>query len=268
MKKVLITGSQGLIGRELVKKHKSLGDDVIGYDILSDENGEHWHWNSIRYNNYDIIHHTASKCVIREVIKAPKQAMENNDITFRVMELARHCRPQKLILYSSNRVTANIENPYVSCKKFMENLALAYKNCYDIDSIIIRPETIWGNKANDTRVIPNWINSAKNNMDINVYGYINKQLSPLYIDDFMNVLEGIINCYDINKNKTFTITGSIRTAKEITETIKRFYDSKSNINYLEPEKTQPQEIVERDVCEFRVRNNLVVDLREYESKVN
>lgn len=89
MNKVLITGSEGLIGKKLVKHYTDLKYKVIGYDWISDKNNEHYHWNNIKGLKFNIIHHCANQCIIREVIANPGQAYQNNQITYKVMELAR-----------------------------------------------------------------------------------------------------------------------------------------------------------------------------------
>ena len=263
--RVLITGSEGLIGRKLVQYYKSLGDDVIGYDWEKDEKGEHWHWDTIKEKQFDVIHHCASQCVVREVIQNPSQSYQNNQITYRIMELARFKPPNQLFLYSSNRVTSNIENPYVTSKKYMEQLALGYKNCYNLDSIIIRPETIWGYKFGDIRVMPQWIESAIKGDDLIIYGDENKELSPLYINYFMNVIKEMCINYNKYKNQTWTITGQTKLAKDICEIIIKYFDSPSKIVFKNAEKTQPQKIIKRE-NEFRLLNLIEIDIKKYEEE--
>lgn len=267
-KKVLITGSEGLIGKKLVQFYSSLNYKVIGYDWLPDKNGEHWHWNTIKNESFDIIHHCASQCVIRDVIANPSQSYQNNQITFKVLEHARKHPPKQLFLYSSNRVTANIENPYVTSKKYMEQLAEGYRNCYGLDYVMIRPETIWGYKKNDIRVIPAWIDNAYMNKDIIIYGPEDKELSPLYVDYFVNKILFISDNYETMKNQTWTITGETRKAKDLAENIKSYLNSNSNIIFKEGETAQPQKCIKRDNNEIIITPNLKKEIKKYLEEKN
>lgn len=260
--KVFITGHKGLIGSRLYKYYESQGHDVFGYDLLDEEDNS-----DVFLVDFDIIHHCASLCVVREVIANPEQMYWNNDITFRVLELARRCKPYKLYMYSSNRVTSNIENPYVSSKKFLENATKGYANCYDIKYIIIRPETIWGYKKNDVRVMPNWIEKALKNDDIIIYGDINKELSPLYVDDFIRQVLALDFVTDMGK--TITITGQVMTAYSIAKMICAQLDSDSKIVFRDAELTQPQRSYIRESDEIRLDADLIEDIKRYKKyKIN
>jgi len=256
MKKVLITGSEGLIGKKLVKLYKDRGHEVFEYDWanpnLLDLPQEH----------FDVIHHCASQCIIRDVIKIPEQSFQNILITHQIMELARKHPPKKLFLYSSNRVTNSEENPYVTSKKHMENFAKAYKNCYDIDSIIIRPETIWGYKEADIRVIPAWIENTIQDKEIIIYGDKEKELSPLYVDDFISMVEGMEAFYNNYKNETWTITGQPKLANQIAIFIRDYLKKDYNIKFYPAEKTQPQKCESR-INEHRVLGDFSDDIRRY-----
>ena len=248
---VLITGSAGLIGSRLVRYYKFLKHNVCEYDIDDD-------WED---NEYDIIHHCASMCILRDVIANPKYMFWNIEVTFRLLELVRKYEPKQLFLYSSNRVSSSEENPYVTSKKFLENAVDGYHNCYGTNYVIIRPETIWGYKKDDVRIMSNWIEKAITGEDIILYGDINKELSPLYVDDFVREVLGL----DYNKNigKIITITGEVRSAYDIAKTIINELDSESKIVFKDAELTQPQRAHIRDSDEIRLETDLVKDINNY-----
>ena len=253
--KVLITGHEGLIGSRLYKYYKSKDYDVYGYDLDSDS--------ELFLEDYDIIHHCASLCIIREVISNPIQMLWNIEITFRILELARRCRPSKLFMYSSNRVTANVDNPYVTSKKFLEDAVRGYANCYDLNYVIVRPETIWGYKKNDVRIMSNWIEKALTRKDLVLYGDINKELSPLYVDDFIREVLGL----DYNKNigKTITITGEIMNAYDIAKVIIKELRSESTVVLKDAEIAQPQRAITRGIDEIRLSTNLPEEIIKYQN---
>lgn len=143
----------------------------------------------------------------------------------------------------------------------MEQLAIGYKNCYNLNSIIIRPETIWGYKEGDIRVIPCWIKSAIKGKDMIIYGS-DKELSPLYVDDFILKVIELSTKYNKHKNQTWTITGQVHKAQLIADWINFKFSNKSKVIFRNEETTQPQKITKRK-NEFRANNNFDNDLYRY-----
>ena len=226
--KVLITGHKGTIGKVIFKLLNNLGYKVYGYDV----------GDKLVNRKYDFIIHCAAKCIIRDVIKHPQQMMGNIEITYKVMELARK-HNSKVILLSSGRVGHNEKNPYIVSKRFLEDIAEAYHTCYNIESIIIRPETVWSFNEPPIRVIPNWIYCAMNNKDIVIYGNRKKELSPISVNDFVDVLLQFITNFT-HHYKPILVTGEIQKAVSIAEEIIRQHNSTSKIIFKPAEKTQPQ----------------------------
>jgi len=249
--KILLTGDRGLIGESLYNRLTDQGHDVNGFDI--DDN-----W-SMYLDDYEMIIHCASKCVIRDVIKNPQQMIDNIKITYKVMESARMMKA-KVILLSSGRLSYDEKNPYTVSKKFLEEIAEAYKNCYGVDSIVIRPETVWG-KNDTTRVMALWIKRAKENKNLIIYGDKDKELPPIYVEDFVDEFMKLFAHFNKFKNKKpITISGKIMLAKDVAKTIIKTLKSKSKIIFKSAELSQPQKTV-RDVNDIRVDNNLKKNLK-------
>ena len=228
---ILITGHKGLIGSALFKKFKAIGFDRG--DPLIDQ-------------KYDLIIHTAANCSIRQIIKYPELAKENIDLTYKVFELARKYN-SKLVLFSSGRVAHQSYNPYTVDKRFMENMARAYRDCYGVKSIIIRPETVWGESNNNKRVVMEWIEAASQNKPLYIYGPKYKELPPIYVDDFADIVYNLIIDFDNFVGQTISIAGQIRKAKDIAKAIVKQFKSKSKIVFMKGELTQPQKCYPSDI---------------------
>lgn len=237
--KILITGYRGLIGQRIYERLK-LYHHVDGYERRSNY--------SLKKHNvkYDIIIHCAANCIIRAVIENSLLMIENINITYDVMELARRTGCKKVVIFSSSRVEHPNENPYIASKKFAENIAKAYRECYGINYLILRPETVWGMNDKD-RVIPRWIGAAANNQSIIIYGDKNKELPPVYVDDFVDVAMDLINNFEKHKNKTYSISSEAMKVGEIINMIKKVFKSKSKVKYLPAEKTQPQKHIKPNI---------------------
>lgn len=229
--KILITGSDGLIGTELRKYFPDAYCIDRGQDI------------SNKKNNYII--HTAANCTIRDIIENPELAKENIDLTFEIMEKARKDK-SRIFLFSSSRVTED-ENPYTASKKFTEALALAYKNCYGLEYIIIRPETVWSREERNRRVINTWIDEITNNRPAIVYGDENKELPPIHVTEFGRIFMDIFNRFESEVYKTLTISGQPRKAIELISAIGDYYNKTPTIDFRDSELTQPQRCKEADI---------------------
>lgn len=225
MNNILITGNKGLIATELFKYIKADGFDKNKL---------------IPNKKYDYIIHTASNCVIREIIKNPKLTMENILLTYKIMEKARQDK-SKIILFSSGRVEHD-ENPYTAGKKFLENIAKAYNNCYKVESIIIRPETVWAKNEKNKRVINTWIENVVKGIPCIVYGDENKELSPIHVKEFGNIFMEIFNNFEYyyKQQTPIKITGQSRKVKDLIGIIGKYYGKIPIIKYKSPELTQPQ----------------------------
>lgn len=239
--KYIITGHLGQIGIELKKEldktnecvlamDKRIGDDTLfldGYEIKS-----------------DIFFHLAADCKINECIILPLLAINNCISTYEALEYCRENNIKKFIYFSSSRILNDEVNPYTASKTYGEELCRAYKQCYNIDYIIIRPSTVYGGKDETKRLIDIWINNAKENKDLEIFGDENKTLSFTYISDFINSINIILEKGEWNKS--YNIFGITQNLKEVAEEIIIQINSKSKIIYKESEISQPQKVTLND----------------------
>jgi nucleoside-diphosphate-sugar epimerase len=229
---ILITGSEGLIGSHLMMRLKK-EHNVYGID-LGDT------YDEVESEHIDVVIHCAAHCIIRDVIAHPVYAMDNIRSTLQALEFARE-KNAKFIYFSSSRVSHTENNPYIASKRAGEEMVKAYHDCYDIDYIIIRPETVWGHKNdNKKRVIPAWINRIKSNETVIVYGDKRKELPPIHVDDFVDIFMKIFNKFEKYKGRELSISGKILKVPNILKDIGKYYNKRLQVVYLNPEKTQPQ----------------------------
>lgn len=84
-----------------------------------------------------------------------------------------------------------------------EALIHAYKQCYDIDFIILRFSNVYGKYDETDRVVPLLIKLTKEGKDLIVYGK-DKVLDFTYIDDTINGMMRCIEKFEEVKNDTLT----------------------------------------------------------------
>jgi len=239
----LITGHKGLIGHFLKKRLENEGYKIVkGVDIrdgndileLKDEKTT---------TPIDIVFHLAAHCKINEAVKNPENSHINDaNGTFSVLEFCRKNNIQKIVYFSSSRVLSPEKNPYTAAKIYGEELCRAYKDCYNIDYIIIRPSTVYGPFDDKThRLIDIFIRSALNDENLKIFGNPStKTLDFTYIDDFVDAVMLSLNS---TWNTDYDISGEEESfVKDLAEMIIKKTNSKSKIIITNQEIAQPQEV--------------------------
>lgn len=239
---IAITGHKGLIGSFLTKRLEKEGHKIVlaidkkdGIEIADLSSFE-------TEDNIDMMIHAAALCKINKSIEDPELGHENAVNTFKVFEFVRKNKIKKIINFSSSRVLYEEKNPYTSGKIYGEELSQAYKQCYDIDYLIIRPSTVYAPIWDETRrLIHIFITNALNNVDLEIYGDPDtKTLDFTYIDDFV---DGVMIAINNKWNEEYTITGNSEyNIYRLAEFIIERTNSKSKIIVKKPEIAQPQEV--------------------------
>jgi nucleoside-diphosphate-sugar epimerase len=209
MSKYILTGHQGLIGRELKRKLIREGH-TIPYQIDARNGFNILNLKTLQLNpkteRIDAIIHTAAFCKIAECIDNPELPFENNVRgTHEVLEFCRKNRIPKVIYFSSSRVLNKEKNTYTASKVFGEELCRGYHDSYGLDYVIIRPSTVYGGGFHDrtSRLITEWICLALKNKTLPIFGNRDKTLDFTYVTDFCN---GVILTLN-QKNEVYNISG-------------------------------------------------------------
>jgi len=240
--KYAITGNRGLIGTFLKKRLDKEGHECV----LQIDQREGFNITDLMFKEYelddkiDIMFHFAAACRINECIHNPVIPHKNNvDGILAVLEFCRKHKIPKIVVASSSRVLSPERNPYVASKIYVEELVKAYADCYGIRYIIVRPSTVYGPVVDETsRLINNWLVAAFKDEELKLYGNKNKTLDFTYIDDFVDGVMLTLNapwdkCYNISGHEEVNL---YKLGEEIIERV----DSKSEINFYDKEKAQPQ----------------------------
>jgi len=251
--KYIITGSSGLIGSKLKERLDKDNECIMEIDNRKGSNV--LNINSIRLTpstqSTDIFFHLAAACKINECIQYPELAHINNcNGVFEALEFCRMNNIKKFVYMSSSRVLSPEENPYTASKKYGEALCEAYKQCYGVDYIIIRPSTVY-DECHDltTRLITKWVINALSNKPLYIYGDENKTLDFTHVDDFVDGIFCLLNNWDKAKNTSYDICGDdCRKLVDVADLIRKEIDKYKPENKFfevileEPERAQPQNV--------------------------
>lgn len=223
--KALVTGGAGFIGSHLCESLLERGFAVACVDDLltgNKENIAHLLDNKdfafqkasvcdpVRISGkIDIVFHLASPASPKDYMKYPLETLKANSIgTFNTLELAKGKKAVYFLastseVYGDPAVSPQNEsyNGNVNCtgprsvydegKRFAESLATQYKRSFGINLKIARFFNTYGPrmKADDGRVIPNFIAQSLKGLPLTIYGDGTQTRSFCYIDD---LVEGII----------------------------------------------------------------------------
>lgn len=146
---ILVTGSEGFIGKHLVNALELNGHTVIRNDItigmgVKDLN---------HLTDIDFIFHLAAIPRVGTSRKYPKQTLANNiNTTLHLLELARLNPKVKLLNISSSsaKFADTAQNPYALSKLIGEQMAWTYKNTFSVNVSSVRLFNVYGPGEVDT----------------------------------------------------------------------------------------------------------------------
>lgn len=226
IEKILVTGSNGTIGTALCEALMEMGYKVEGIDIKQNNWSEKVDRitaiSDLRDRNcfsklpgdFDMIIHLAANARVYNLVVNPGLARDNFEILFNILEFSRLKNIDRFIFASSREVygnsgkvfhneeeayVKNCESPYTATKIGGEALVHSYHQCYDIDFVILRFSNVYGKYDDSDRVIPAFIETAKQNKDLIVFGE-DKLLDFTYIDDCVDGIIKSIENFDGVKN--------------------------------------------------------------------
>ena len=221
MKRILLTGSSGLIGTNLGLRLLEEGHEVIGIDIRPNR------WTdriptlicdlalpeSARYLHefldpgLDLAIHLAAFAKVHLSVTRPAASLQNLQMTHTILELCRE-KGVPLIFSSSREVygdqcssaqvsesqadLARPASPYAAGKMAAEAYIYSYARCFGLDYLVYRFSNVYGPHDNELdrieRVIPLFIDRIARGEPITIYGP-EKILDFTYIDD---CIEGVM----------------------------------------------------------------------------
>ncbi len=135
--------------------------------------------------------------------------------------------------YFGNVNSVGPRSMYDEAKRFGEAAITAFCDKFDMSYALVRIFNTYGPKMgqNDGRVIPNFVNAALRNLNLEIYGDGKQTRSLCYVSDLVNGLTKLMDstyCGPINMGNPYELT-----VKELAEKIIESLKSSSDIVYLE-----------------------------------
>lgn len=244
--KILITGADGFIGKNLLEYLSKKNFSVIGISrkisneklrkisLLNLKNLQTF----INRNKFDVVIHLAAS--INE--EDPNTMLKNNYIS--TLNLLNACKFTKKFIFTSshavygksqyllideNHPTNSVTN-YGLSKIICENLCKMFHYSYNLDTFILRLSSVYGKGQPSKTLIPTLISHSLNKESIMLHQYKN----GYQIMDMINIQDVCQAIYrSIKSKKSFGIyniaTGNPITVKEIADEIIKINPSKTII---------------------------------------
>lgn len=243
MKKVLVTGAGGFVGRHVIEYLQNQGYDVIG---MLREKKEGFQFPFIIHDlvkpimisdSFDVIVHAAGSLPYNQ--KDFREFKKNNiDSMNNIIVFAKEKNIKRVIYLSTigvhgefrkdiiNENSDIINQDYYGLTKYVAELLLRSED--HIESISIRMPGIIGLGASGGW-LPNIVEKFKRNEDVTIYSPTFKTKNFVYIQDLVNFIETLIETEKFEKNVVMLACSKGETIQDIVQKIKNIMNSTSNI---------------------------------------
>ena len=248
MTKILVTGSNGFIGRQVIKRlNKSeVISDSINTKRINLQNLEE----VMKLNRSDIVIHLGGKT--QKELDWNDYFINNVIGTLNILEYCIRKNVKKIIFVSSyvygNPKYSPIDeqhqisphNLYTKSKFLAEELCKIYSEKYKLNVIILRPFNIFARSMNKDYLISNLIESINTKKTVTITNRTSKR-DFLYIDDFIELILKIKD-YDF-KYEIFNVGSGISYSfDEVIEIIEKNTSKKLNLEYKNDDQSYIQNI--------------------------
>lgn len=220
--KVLVTGANGFIGKNLVAHLKTNDSyEIFEFDIDTD-----FKLLETFTKKCDFVFHLAG-------VNRPKDIAEfeqgNVDFTVKLLDLLKKSKRKAPFLISSSS-QAVLDNDYGRSKTAAENAVKEYGKSQKVNTYIFRLPNVFGkwSRPNYNSAVATFCHNIANGLDIQVNNTAT-ELNLVYIDD---VVKAFIDCVDnkVERKEGFATVATTHkvTLGEIVELLNSFKDSRKN----------------------------------------
>jgi UDP-glucose 4-epimerase len=228
----LITGAAGFLGSALANRLAAEGNDVVGLDdlstgdpkklseqvkfVLGDVNDRPKLWTLLQ--EVDCVYHMAARVSVSESVLYPREYNQVNvGGTVTLMEAMRDMGVHRVVFASSGTVygnqpvqpvnekaVPNPRSPYAVSKLAAEYYIKTIGALWGIEAVCLRIFNAYGPGQHvppvHTPVIPGFLNQARQNGTLVVYGDGNQTRDFVFLDDVIDAMVAAATAPDVNQS--------------------------------------------------------------------
>lgn len=214
MKKILVTGGEGFIGKHLCEALKKQGHNVSSIDIESPSNSIDIRDITV-LTDFDCVFHLAAITNIAECMSNPKKCLDVNVTgTGNLLHSLFTSGFSGVFIFSSSSAVYECMNVYAASKRSGEALCRAYNNGFDVNTKVARFFNVYGvgQNSNYGTVINNFVLAKLNGKKAKIHGTGDQVRDFVHVDDVVSALivlmeEGWPTPYDIGTGIATSING-------------------------------------------------------------
>lgn len=260
--RILVTGAQGFIGKNVSDYLMSCGyqvirTDVRGEKLQGDITDDNFVFSRIASEDFQAIIHLAAITEIPDTIADPQTCFKINCFgTLKMLELATRKSVKRFIYASSanvygapkkNPVTEDDpfdpRTPYDYSKVTSEFIVKSYNQNRGLPTVILRSWKLFGEHDLPTKAIPRFISACLENKPIILYNEGKDSTDPYHIANYCHAVHLALENQDAVGEAFNVGTGNELTVKEIAQIIRKITESNSEIKGSPPRsslESQPQ----------------------------
>lgn len=254
MAKILVTGSEGLIGKELVKKLLARRHVIQKFDLRNGQDILDLATIKNSVKQVEGVIHLAATSRVVSAYQDPYLAVTTNIVgTTNILESIREINPKCWMIYASSREVygeagvkvdesepLNSINVYGASKIGAEFITLNYGSNYNLKTFVVRFSNIYGGENDyEDRVIPRFIKQALSNSDFTI-NRRQQKLDFVHLEDATDALIALMDKILANKKLPYRVfqfvTGKGITLLELAQILTKITKSRSKIKYF-PERS-------------------------------
>lgn len=253
MKNILITGSRGFIGRNIVENLSNFFqfteiDLATGYNLLDP------HALDNLAGDFDAVIHLAGVTFVPDSYQRPQYFYDVNFNT--TLNTAEFCRKNKIgkFIYLNTYVygqpqyqpidelhSLSLPSPYHKSKKLAEDLVTGYFNQNDTKVIVFRLFNIFGKHQEDKFLIPKMVKGAIHDRQIHIMDAEPKR-DYIYINDFVKLIHKVLDSTNTDAGIFNVGTGLSFSVQELIDAIKSVLGT--DIKVTNENMRRPNEIMD------------------------
>lgn len=270
MKRILLTGNKGFIGKYISRDLKNEGYIVEGLDIVDglDLNDNDLLESMIK--SVDVVFHLAAQADLYKMTsnyESLDDGIDLNVLTTKRIALLCSQYKKKLIFASTVCVYGNIDriahedtalpNPseaYACSKYAAEWIIMGISKSFGLEYTILRFATVYGINMRAALGAQTFINQAIAGNDITVHGDGKQERTLTHVEDLSRACVLVVKNEKSTFNQIFNVSDTDHiSAIKMAEDIKRISKSSSNIVFI---AQRPNQTFKENISNEKIRNAL------------